>query len=60
MPFGLCEIFNVVDVGICEHLRTSLNKKRIFHLQQDPVFVCCIVVHVMLPVIRLSLYDDDV
>ena len=45
------------------HVGSSSKEKKTWYLQQDPantyMLYSCVVVHVMLPVIRLSVHDDD-
>ena len=58
-PLILCEIFNTV--GAFMRILDKAQKKRKFGICNKIrlIHICCIVVHVMLPVIRLSLHDDD-
>ena len=58
-PLSLCEIFNTV--GAFMRILDQAQKKRKFGICNKIrlIHICCVVVHVMLPVIRLSLHDDD-
>ena len=56
---SLCEIFNTV--GAFMRILNPAQRKRKFGICNKIrlIHICCVVVHVMLPVIRLSLHDDD-
>ena len=58
-PLSLCEIFNTV--GAFMRILNRAQRKRKFGICNKIrlIHICCVVVHVILPVIRLSLHDDD-